>query len=392
LRGLEVQVRKEKFPGCLFLQDLLKYEPKPPKVEISPRKDVAILCYSGGTTGIPKGCMLTHYNCVVNNLQKILTWKLREAAEVTLIYLPLYHIYGLNWCLNTGMGLAATIILFESFNLVRVLRAIEKYRVTIFYGVPPVYTALVNYPEIEKHDLSSVRIWMSAAAPLLPEIRRKFKELTGIDIVECWGLTEASPCLTFTPLGLKEVKPNLIGIPTLDTEVAIFDPDTGAQLPPNEIGELRGRGPQVMLGYWNKPEETEKALEGKWLRTGDLGYMSEDGLFYFVDRIKDVINVAGFKVWPIEVEDVLQKHPAVVGVAVVSTPHEYYGEVPKAFIVLKEEYVNKVSEEELIEFCKERLAKYKAPQKVEFVKELPKTPSGKILRRLLRDREWKKRK
>jgi len=369
-----------------FSEVLRNAKEKPREVGINPKEDVALLCYTGGTTGTPKGVMLTHYNCVVNNFQKIITWKLREAGETLLIYLPMTHIYGLNWCLNTGIGIAAKIIIQERFNIEKALEAIEKHKITIFYGVPPVYAALSRYPDIRKYDLSSVRIWMSAAAPLLPEVRRKFEEITGIKIIECWGLTEAAPGLTFTPLGIKEVKPNLIGIPTIDTEVKVVDIETGIEVGPNEVGELVARGPQVMKGYWNNPEETEKVLKDGWLRTGDLGYMTEDGLFYYVDRIKDLINVGGFKVWPAEVENTLLGHPAVLDCAVVAEKDEYYGEVPKAFVVLRQEYRDKITQDELIRYCKERLAGFKAPKRIVFVEDIPRSPAGKVLRRKLREK------
>ncbi len=370
--------------GFSFRNFLEYSQERPRDIMVDAREDVALICYTGGTTGTPKGVMLTHYNCVVNNIQKITTWKLREASEVLLIYLPLTHIYGLNWCLNTGIGIAAKIILQERFNVEKTLDAIEKHKVTIFYGVPPVYVALSRYPEIRKRDLSSVRIWMSAAAPLLPEVRRQFENITGIKIIECWGLTEAAPCLTFTPLDIQEVKPNLIGIPTIDTEVKIVDIETGLETGPNEVGELVARGPQVMKGYWNNPEETSRVLRDGWLKTGDLGYMTEDGLFFYVDRIKELINVGGFKVWPAEVENTLLSHPAVLDCAVVAEQDEYYGEVPKAFVVLREEYKGKVSGSDLIGYCRERLASFKAPKHVVFVDEIPRSPAGKVLRRKLK--------
>jgi long-chain acyl-CoA synthetase len=231
-----------------------------------------------------------------------------------------------------------------------------------------------------------MKICFSAAAPLPPEVKRKWKEMTGTDIIEAWGLTEASPCLTCTPLGM--VGDKLIGVPMPDTDVKVVDIESGEELEVGEIGELIGKGPQIMKGYWNKPEETEKILKDGWLFTGDLGYMDENGLFYFIDRKKDLINVAGYKVWPDEVENILYEHPAVKEVAVVSSPDRQKGEVPKAFVVLREEYADRVGEEELIEFCKRKLATFKAPKKVEFVEELPKSPVGKILRRVLREREW----
>ncbi|MEM2815581.1 MAG: AMP-binding protein, partial [Candidatus Bathyarchaeia archaeon] len=276
------------------------------------------------------------------------------------------------------------VVLFERFNVTKVLEAIQRYRVTVFPGVPTAYIALINNPEIKKYDLSSVRIWKSAAAPLPTEVWFKFKELTGASISIGWGLTEASPGLTLTPLDLKDYRPGMIGIPEIDTEVAVFDPDTDEILPPGKVGELRARGPQIMKGYWKKPEETSKVLSGGWLRTGDLGYMDENGIFYYVDRLKDVIKVSGFQVWPREVEEVLCAHPAVLEAAVVGVPDEYHGEVPKAYVVLKKDFKNLVGENELIQYCMQKMAKYKVPQKIEILDELPKTPAGKILRRALK--------
>jgi long-chain acyl-CoA synthetase len=367
-----------------LLHLLQSYEPAPAHVAIEPREDLAFICYTGGTTGIPKGCMLTHFNCVVDQLHEIFFYQLRRGEEVLLLFLPLFHIYGLNRCMGTYLAAASTIVLFERFNLVKVLEAIPKYRVTVFTGVPTVYNAIINYPSLKNYNLQSVRIWKSAAAPLPTDVWFKFKELTGASITIGWGLTEASPGLTLSPLEMKEYRPGMIGIPEIDTEVAVFDPERDVELPPGVVGELRARGPQIMKGYWNKPEETAKAFSKGWLCTGDLGYMDEDGMFYFVDRLKDVIKVSGFQVWPMEVEDVLCSHPAVLEAAVVGMPDEYHGEVPKAYIVLKDNYKGKVKEQELIKYCEERLAKYKVPKSIEFLEELPKTPSGKILRRELR--------
>lgn len=366
-----------------LLDVLRKYEPSPSDVRINP-EDLAFLCYTGGTTGTPKGCMLTHFNCVVDQLHEINFYGLRRGEEVLLLFAPLFHIHGLNRCMGTYLAAAATVVLFERFNVTKVLEAIQRYRVTVFPGVPTAYIALINNPEIKKYDLSSVRIWKSAAAPLPAEVWFKFKELTGASISIGWGLTEAGPGLTLTPLDLKEYKPGMIGIPEIDTEVAVFDPDTDEILPPGSVGELRARGPQIMKGYWNKPEETSKVLSGGWLRTGDLGYMDENGIFYYVDRLKDVIKVSGFQVWPREVEEVLCAHPAVLEAAVVGVPDEYHGEVPKAYVVLKREFKNSVGENELIQYCMQKIAKYKVPQKIEILDELPKTPAGKVLRRALK--------
>ncbi|MEM1539320.1 MAG: long-chain fatty acid--CoA ligase [Candidatus Bathyarchaeia archaeon] len=380
----------EKFPGTEgeehihLLRLFQNHEPTPTPVTINPKEDLAFLCYTGGTTGVPKGCMLTHFNCVVDQLHEIAFYKLKRGEEVLLLFLPLFHIYGLNRCMGTYLAAASTIVLFERFNLIKVLEAIQKYKVTVFTGVPTVYNAIISFPDIKSFNLQSVRIWKSAAAPLTTSTWLKFKELVGANITIGWGLTEASPGLTLTPLDMEGYKPGMIGIPEIDTEVAVFDPESNVELPAGEVGELRARGPQIMKGYWNKPEETAKVFVKGWLCTGDLGYMDEDGMFYFVDRLKDVIKVSGFQVWPMEVEDVLCSHPAVQEAAVVGIPDEYYGEVPKAYVVLKNDYRGKVKEEELVKYCEEKLAKYKVPAKIEFLEELPKTPSGKILRRELK--------
>ncbi len=356
-------------------------------VEIDPKEDLAVLQYTGGTTGVPKGAMLTHYNLVVDMVQEMTWWNAEEGNESAIIFLPVSHIYGMNWCMNAHIYVGGTIILQERFNPEDVLKGVNKYRPTFFYGVATAYIALLDYPMIKNTDFSSVKVCFSAAAPLPVEVKRRWKEVTGVDIIEAWGLTEASPCLTCTPLGM--VRDKLIGVPIPDTVVRVVDIDTGSrELPPGEVGELTGKGPQVMKGYWNKPEETEKALRDGWLYTGDLGYMDEEGCFYFVDRKKDMINVSGYKVWPDEVENVLYAHPAVKEVAVVSSPDPYRGEIPKAFIVLREEYKGKLNPEDLINFCREKLAAYKVPRKIEIRDDLPKTPVGKILRRVLRDEEW----
>ncbi len=357
-----------------------------PDVSIDPKEDLAVLQYTGGTTGVPKGAMLTHYNLMVDQTQEAKWFEFRDGEETAIIFLPVSHIYGMNWCMNTMILVAGTVILMERFEPAKVLEYVNRYRPTIFYGVPTAYIALLNHPDVGKADFSKMRTCFSAAAALPPEVRRKWREVTGADIIEAWGLTEAAPCLTCTPLGMSGDK--LIGVPMPDTVVKVVDIDTGEDLPAGKVGELVGKGPQVMKGYWNKPEETREVLREGWLFTGDLGYMDKNGLFYFVDRKKDLINVAGYKVWPDEVENVLYEHPAVMEVAVVSSPDHEKGEVPKAYIVLKDEYKGKISQEELIKFCKERLAPFKAPRKIEFLDEMPKSPVGKILRRVLREREW----
>ena len=372
-----------------FVDFISKYDANPPKFDINPKEDVAVLCYTGGTTGVPKGCMLTHYNLIVNQVMHA-TWRgLREGEEVSMIFLPMYHIMGLSECMCSAVGMAWKIVLLERFRADEVINAINEYRPTIFFGVPTVYIALLNHPDIKKCDFSSIRLCHTAASAMPFEIRMRWRRLTGLSLMEGWGLTEASPGLTLTPPG--DERPQFVGIPLPDTEVRVVDMETGTRtLPPGECGELIGRGPQIMKGYWNQPDMTKEDLRDGWIHTGDIGYMDEDGRVYFVDRKKDMIKVSGYQVWPFEVENVLLEHPAIGEVSVIGVPDSYRGEHPKAFIILREGYEGKVTEDELIKFCRERLAAYKSIREVEFRQELPKSPAGKILRRALREEGLKK--
>ncbi len=372
-----------------FVSIITKHDAKPPKLDINPKEDLAVLCYSGGTTGIPKGCMLTHYNLIVNQIQQA-TWRgFKEGENISMIFLPMYHIFGLSECMCSAVSFAWKIILLERFNAEDVINAINEYRPTLFFAVPTVYIALLNHPKIKKCDFSSFRLFHTAAAAMPTEIRNKWIELTGPNLMEGWGLTEASPGLVLTPLGSD--RPQFVGIPVPDTEVKVVDMKTRTRtLPPGENGELTARGPQIMKGYWNQPEMTKDVLRDGWLHTGDIGFMDEEGRVYFVDRKKDVIKVSGYQVWPFEVENILSEHPAIEQVAVIGVPDSYRGEHPKAFIILRKGYERKVTEDELIKFCRERMASYKIIREVEFRKELPKSPAGKILRRTLREELLKK--
>ncbi|MFX1541273.1 MAG: long-chain fatty acid--CoA ligase [Promethearchaeota archaeon] len=380
----------EKYHNTIdFVNLITKYEANPPKFDINPKEDVAILCYSGGTTGIPKGCMLTHYNLIVNQIQHA-TWRgLKEGEEISLIFLPMYHIFGLSECMCSAVSFAWKIVLLDRFHAEEVINAINEYRPTLFFAVPTVYIALLNHPNIKKCDFSSFRLFHTAASAMPTEIRNKWIELTGPKLMEGWGLTEASPGLVLTPIGSD--KPQFVGIPLPDTDVKVVDMETRTRtLPPGENGELIARGPQIMKGYWNQSEMTKETLRDGWLHTGDIGYMDKEGRVYFVDRKKDVIKVSGYQVWPFEVENILSEHPAIEEVAVIGVPDSYRGEHPKAFVILREEYKGKVKEDELVKFCRERMAAYKIIREVEFRKELPKSPAGKILRRALKEETSKK--
>ncbi len=379
-------------PGVHFFKETLeKHPPQPPEVKMNPKEDLAALQYTGGTTGVPKGAMLTHLN-LVSNAAMCAEWlQGKEAEDIFLTVLPLFHIYGMTTSMNGPIYLAGTMILLPRPDLVEILKSIQKYRVTIFSGVPTLYAALIAHPEINRYDLKSIKFCISGAAPLPPEVQKKFIDLTGGVLVEGYGLTESSPVTHSNPLDptMKTVKVGSIGLPWPDTEAKIVDVKSGKKiLPANDIGELAVKGPQIMKGYWKMPEETKAVLKNGWLHTGDVGKMDEDGYFYITDRKKDLIKYKGYSVYPRELEDILYEHPAVKLCGVIGKPKPVVGEIPKAFIVLKEG--SEASEEEIVKFVRERVATYKAIREVEFRKELPMSLVGKVLRRKLREEELKK--
>jgi len=385
----------EREEGVYFLKELLaRYPPRPEPVEIDPREDLACLQYTGGTTGVPKGAMITHYNLVSNAVSASYWLNAEEAKEVHVGVLPLFHIYGMTTVMNAPIYKAGAMILIPRFDAKKVLESIQKYRATVFCGVPTLYAMLLDHPDLPKYDLTSIKFCISGAAPLPPEIQKKFMEITGGVLVEGYGLTEASPVTHANPLDrtMKTVKIGSIGVPWPDTDAKIVDLETGTrELPPGEVGELVVKGPQVMKGYWKMPEETAQVLRDGWLYTGDIAKMDEDGYFYIVDRKKDLIKYKGYSVYPRELEDVLYEHPAVKLCAVVGKPAPEVGEIPKAFVVLKEGY--EPSEElkkEILEFVNERVAAYKRIRELEFRTELPVSAAGKVLRRVLREEERKK--
>ncbi|HXY55371.1 MAG TPA: long-chain fatty acid--CoA ligase [Nitrospirota bacterium] len=355
---------------------------------ISP-DDTALLQYTGGTTGVPKGAALTHRNLVVNAVQSKAWLTLHNEGEVVILgVIPFFHVYGMTIAMNLGILIGAKLILLPKFHTREVLRFIEKYRPEIFPGVQAMYLAIGNYPTIRRHDLTSLKVAISGAGPLMHEVQERFERLTNARIVEGYGLSEASPVTHANPIFGRR-KSGTIGLPWPDTEARIVDIETGRKnLPVGEAGELVIRGPQVMKGYWNKPEETADALRGGWLHTGDIATMDEDGYFTIVDRIKDMIKTAGENVYPREVEEVLFMHRKVKEAVVVGIPQEFLGEEIKAYIVLKEGET--ATAEEIIQFCQQLLSKFKVPKEVEFRDRLPKTLVGKVLRRVLRDEEMKK--
>jgi len=382
---------KRKANVYFFKELMAKYEAKPPKVEINPREDLAALQYTGGTTGISKGAMLTHMNLVSNAVMCREWLQASEGEEVVLTVLPLFHIYGMTTSMNAPIFFAGTMVLLPRFDPVSVLQAIHKYRVTVFCGAPTMYAMLLAHPDLKKYDCTSIKFCVSGAAPLPPEVQKKFMEVTGGVLVEGYGLTESSPVTHANPLDktMKTVKIGSIGIPWPDTDAKIVDLETGEkELPPGEVGELIVKGPQVMRGYWKMPEETAAVLRNGWLYTGDIGKMDEDGYFYITDRKKDLIKYKGYSVYPRELEDVLYEHPAVKLCGVIGKPDPVAGEIPKAFVVLKEGAT--ATEEELMKFVNEKVAPFKAIRELEIRKELPLSAVGKVLRRVLREEEMKK--
>lgn len=379
-----------------WFSDLLAQAPaKPQPVEIG-WDDIAVLMYTGGTTGVSKGAQLTHKNILVNAYQCKVWLNPAEATEASLTALPLYHSYAMTTCMNLSTLTAATMVLIPNpRDLEDVLKNITRHKPTQYPGVPAMYMAINNYPHLSKYDISSIKACISGAAALPVEVQQRFQELTGARLVEGYGLSEASPVTHANPI-FGENRVGTIGLPWPDTDVKIVDVETGEKvLGVGEIGELCMRGPQVMSGYWNMPEETANSLRpdpaggDPWLYTGDIAVMDEDGYFQIRDRKKDMIlGAGGFNVYPREIEDVLYEHPKVMEAAAVGIPVEGQGERPKVFVVLKPGET--ATEEEIIEFCKQNLAAYKVPRWVEFRSELPKTAVGKILRRILVEEELQK--
>jgi long-chain acyl-CoA synthetase len=363
---------------------------KRPDIEVD-AEDVALLQYTSGTTGTPKGVMLTHYNLVVNALQcKVWVTDIVEGEERVLGWLPFFHSFGMTACLSFTMSCAGTLILVPNpRDLGYILKTIGKEKITIMPGVPTMYAALGNYKGVSKYDLSSIRACISGGAPLMESVKKRFVDVTGSKLVEGYGLSEASPVTHANPLnGLN--KSDSIGIPMPDTMCKIVDIETGKEeVEIGEEGEMIVQGPQVMKGYWNQPEMTQEAIRDGWLYTGDVVKMDEDGYFHVVDRKKDIIIVKGLNVSPTEVEKVICTHPKVEDAAVVGIPHEYKGEEIKAYVVLKEG--EEAEKYEIIEYLRNRIARFKVPSSIEFVETLPKNVMGKLLRRLLLEQEMKKR-
>jgi long-chain acyl-CoA synthetase len=363
-----------------FQELLLDASNDAPKITVEP-DDLALIQYTTGTSDLPKGVMLTHA-AVVANMVQIRHWipDAEDGKEIVLGTLPFSHAYGMTACMNFAVLIAGTMVLLPTFSTGEVLEVIARYRPSLFPGVPTMYVALNNYRNVRKYGMRSIKYCVSGAAPLPVEVQEAFEKLTRGRLVEGYGLTEAGPVTHANPIRGSS-KRGSIGIPLPDTDARIVDLKTGVDVPPGEIGELVVRGPQLMLGYWNRAEETSHVLRDGWLYTGDLARMESDGFFQIIDRKKDMILAGTYNVYPRDVEEVLYENPKVFEAAVTGVPHDSNEQTVKAYVVLKKGEM--ATPEEFIEFCRERLAEYAVPKFVEFRNQLPKTFVGKIFKRRL---------
>jgi long-chain acyl-CoA synthetase len=351
---------------------------------IRPEEDAALLQYTGGTTGVPKGAMLTHANLTIN-VQQIIAWspQLNLLHERIMGILPFFHVFAMTTVLNIAVRTGSEMILMPRFELDQAIKLLRKHKPTILPGVPTLYTALLNHKDIRKEDLSSLKLSISGGAPLPLEVRKRFEAFSGCRLVEGYGLSETSPVATTNPMSGLE-KDNSIGQPIPGTWISIRSLDDPEKLMPlGESGEIYIRGPQVMQGYWNNDEATKAVMTGDYFRTGDVGYMDEFGFTYIIDRIKDMINCSGYKVYPRRIEDAIYEHDAVAEVTVIGIPDDYRGEAPKAFIKLKDG--RKATADDIMEHLKPKLSKIEMPEEIEFRDELPKTMVGKLSKKELRE-------
>jgi acyl-CoA synthetase (AMP-forming)/AMP-acid ligase II len=377
--------------GARPFAELLEAPPTPPSVTIDPRDDIVALPYSSGTTGLPKGVMLTHQNLVANLCQceGMVGFDGFKERDVIVCVMPLFHIYGMVVIMKLGLCQGGTIVTMPRFDMQDFLATLQKYKVTIAPIVPPIVLGMAKHPSLEQFDLSSVRLAFTGAAPLGEEMARALSKRLGCPVVQGYGMTEASPVTHLSPTVNAPIKPGSIGLVIPNTEVRIVDVISGADVPQGQEGELLIRGPQIMKGYLNHPEATAESIDREgWYRTGDVGYVDREGWFYIVDRTKELIKYKGMQVAPAELEALLLTHPAILDAAVIRKPDEEAGEVPKAFVVLKPDDASRgTTAETIMAFVAERVAPHKRIRHLEFVDQIPKSASGKILRRVLVERE-----
>jgi len=389
-RDLEIpKVDAGSMEGVHQFQDLIKQSrPDPPEVDIDPLEDLAALPYTGGTTGPPKGAMLTHSNLLATHYHTMAFWPVvEEGKEVIIAFLPFYHIYGQVVAMINGLFLGSTIVLFTTVDLDDIIDSVDLHRATMLFGVPTFYEYLKEHPRTGRANWRRLKLVTSGADTLHETTVKTWQSRTGTDILEGYGLTETTAVSHTNPID--RIKVGSFGIPVLNVDAAIVDPDTGDFAPVGEVGELVLRGPNVMKGYWQKPEETARVtldIDGEeWFRTGDLVRMDEEGYFFFYDRMKDLIKYKGYSVFAREIEDYLYQHPMIKAAGVIGVPDPKSGHLIKAIVVLEKEARGKMSEEEVVDYCRQGLAHYKVPKIVEFRGELPQTDVGKISRRELRE-------
>ena len=376
--------------GFYQFQDLIKnYAPNPPKIKFNIKEDLVTLPYTGGTTGLPKGAMITHYNITAARYLGEKFWGdiVQEGEETLLAYMPFYHIYGQAVIMLGGIAQGYTLVIFTTPDLDDMLNAIESYKVTLFFSVPSLYEYLSDYQRTDRINWKRLKVLVSGADALLEDTAMGWEKRTGTKIHEGWGMTETTSIGMGSPYGRPKI--GSFGVPMCNTVAGIVNPESTKFMPVGEIGELCVKGPQIAKGYWNKPEETKKmfvSIGGEtWLRTGDLARMNEEGYFFFYDRKRDMIKYKGLAVFAREVEEVLKAHPHIKEAGVIGVPDKDVGENVKAIVVLESDARGKVSEQEIMKYCADNLAHYKCPRIVEFRGEVPKTDVGKVSRRELRE-------
>ena len=377
----EVFVLDHAGEGLPFAALLAPSVPLPP-LDIDPALTLAVLPYSSGTTGLPKGVMLTHQNLTTNVLQTLATQHIDHRDSIVAV-LPFFHIYGMVVVLTLGLHIGATVVTMPRFELEPFLALTERHRITRAFLAPPAILLLAKHPAVERHDLSALRVVLSGAAPLDAAIEMECRDRIGCEVIQGYGMTETSPVTHATPDAPGAARPGSVGVLVPNTEARVVDLVSGAPLGPGADGEVQVRGPQVMRGYLNNPDATAATLDADgWLHTGDIGRVDEEGYFSIVDRLKELIKYKGYQVPPAELEAVLLSHPCVADAAVIGVPHDDAGEVPKAFVVLKDE----VAPDALLHYVAERVASYKRIRSVEVIDAIPRSPAGKILRRVLKAR------
>ena len=351
--------------------------------------DLSVIPYSSGTTGAPKGCMHTHRSVMATAVHRAF-WNLSTASTVQLATLPFFHVTGMTGSMNSPIYSGSTTVIMTRWERTTAARLIERYKVTGWTNIVTMAVDFLSNPDIGRYDLSSLTTIGGGGAAMPEAVAAKLKAMTGLDYIEGYGLSETMAATHINPSS--RPKPQCLGIPVFDVDSRIIDVDTLQEKGPGETGEIVSSGPQVTIGYWNRPAETETAfveIDGKqFFRTGDLGYYDEEGYFFMVDRVKRMINASGYKVWPSEVEGLMYRHPGIHEVCIISSPDPKRGETVKACIVLTPEAEGKTSEEDIIAWCKEQMAAYKIPTLIEFVDQLPKSPTGKLMWRALQEEEW----